>query len=40
MRAQQLAQLISQHAPKLQELYLRDEDEFSTEVMEAFSQKT
>ncbi|OGM41695.1 hypothetical protein ABOM_009882 [Aspergillus bombycis] len=38
--AQVLAQLIAEHAPKLEELYLQDDDEFSNEVVAAFKAQT
>lgn len=39
-RAGTLARLILEHAPKLEELYLHDRDEFSKEVVAAFKEET
>lgn len=39
-RAGALAHLILEHAPKLEELYLHDRDEFSKEVVAAFKEET
>lgn len=39
-RARALARLIMEHAPKLEELYLHDRDEFSKEVVAAFKEET
>lgn len=38
--AQLLANLIVEHAPKLEELYLQDHDEFSKKVVTAFKTQT
>ncbi|KAE8375565.1 hypothetical protein BDV26DRAFT_267709 [Aspergillus bertholletiae] len=38
--AQMLAQLIVEHAPNLEELYLQDHDEFSNKVVAAFKAQT
>lgn len=39
-RAGKLARLIVEHAPKLEELYLSDREEFSKEVVAAFKKET
>ncbi|KAK4550264.1 hypothetical protein LTR36_003231 [Oleoguttula mirabilis] len=39
-KAEQIAQLITRHAPKLEELYLRNDDPFSGDVVVAFKAQT